>query len=339
MPDAGSLTIVGVTLVRDTAANLERFIDTNLRLGLDHLLVFLDDPDNPVPDRALDPRLVTLVRLDEEWWQGRRPESLNRRQRVAANFARVALARLGWADWLVFIDGDEVAALDREVVATIPADVRGFRLKTLEVTSTLGEWDGLFKRQRPPPALRRLQAAGVIPRANNKELFHGHIAGKVGIRPRLDLRLDLHNASDDRGDRLELHMDEGLRVLHLESVTLEEFERKWTAMSTSGSRPGVLGDRNLVLDAFAELGGLGPEERRERVLELFQRYVVDDVEALAEHDVLVRVDLDATTHRARPLTDEAVTALAAQVAELSALHKPLFRPAASTSDLLDRLDR
>src|SRR5690606_37686796 len=128
---------------------------------------------------------------DDEWWQGRRPEALNQRQRIAANLARVALANLGRADWLVFVDGDEVAALDREAVAAIPEDVRAFRLAVLEATSTVDEWNGLFKRLQSPEALERLQAAGVIEHADNKDLFHGHVAGKVGIRPGLDLRLDL----------------------------------------------------------------------------------------------------------------------------------------------------
>ena len=329
--------IVAAALVLDSVDNLERFIALNLRKGVDHLLVFLDDPDNPLPACASDPGLVTVVPLDPDWWNGVRPDRLNRRQRVVANLARVALSRLGWADWMVFLDGDEVALLDRDVVESIPADLRAFRLFPLEAVSDSRAGDGLFKERLPARELRKLEQAGLVREATNASYFHGHATGKIAVRPAMDVRVHVHMATDDEGEKLPRFEHPGLRHLHFESPTLEEFVRKWTALAESGPDPALLGARGEILEAFHRMPGLDPAERARLANELYDRHVREDAEALERHGVLTRVDLDARTHEPTPLDEKQAAALDAELALLAGVPKRLFLPGVPTEQLLAAL--
>ena len=76
--------VVTASTVKDTLANVERFVDGNLAGGADHLVLFLDAPDDPAtPDVRgfLDAHPhVTCVVTDDTWWTDKRPEQLNTRQ-------------------------------------------------------------------------------------------------------------------------------------------------------------------------------------------------------------------------------------------------------------------
>ena len=78
--------VVTASTVKDTLANVERFVDGNLAGGADHLVLFLDAPDDPAtPDVRgfLDAHPhVTCVVTDDTWWTDKRPEQLNTRQRM-----------------------------------------------------------------------------------------------------------------------------------------------------------------------------------------------------------------------------------------------------------------
>ena len=88
--------VVTASTVKDTLANVERFVDGNLAGGADHLVLFLDAPDDPAtPDVRgfLDAHPhVTCVVTDETWWPDKRPEQLNTRQRINANVVKALLA-------------------------------------------------------------------------------------------------------------------------------------------------------------------------------------------------------------------------------------------------------
>lgn len=334
----GDSFVVGCALVLDSAENLERFITLNLRKGLDHLIVFLDDPDNPLPTCSSDPGLVTVVRLDADWWGDQRPERLNRRQRVVANLARVALTRLGWADWLVFLDGDEVALLDRDVVESIPAEHRAFRLFPLEAVSDSRAGDGLFKKRLPTRRLRQLEQAGLIGEATNASYFHGHATGKIAVRPAMDVRFHVHTATDAEGEKLPRFEHPRLRHLHFESPSPEEFVRKWTALAESGSDIALLTWRRQILDGFRRMPGLAPEERERLALELYDEHVREDAEPLERLGVLTRVDLDLRTHEPARLDATRVAALAEELTLLAGIPKRLLFPGVSTAQLLAALD-
>ncbi|MEI5672402.1 MULTISPECIES: glycosyltransferase family 2 protein [unclassified Nocardioides] len=309
--------ILSVTTLKDRLANVQRFVRGNLAGGVDHLVVFLDDAPGPEDEvRAwLESRPeVTVVLTDESWWGGERPPLLNKRQRLNANVARVVLRELDRVEWVFHIDADEIVRIDREVLAAVPRRRPAVGLKPLEVVSQLhpeGE-PRLFKRLLRQPDLVLLQTLGVLAEPANSHYFRSHSAGKVGIRPGADVFLGIHKATDRADTRLPLVHRPGLRMLHLESYSGEEFVRKWTAMVGSGPRLHF-GEPRLQLAVALKAvltKDLPPEQRSRFVEEIYVRHMADPVDLLRDLGLLEEIDPLEGDHAPDLLTESERTRLA-----------------------------
>lgn len=307
--------VVTVTTAKDTLANIRRFVETNLANGVDHMIIFLDAPDAEVEAWLRARPEVTVIVCDASWWGAkRRPPALNKRQRVNANIARLVLAMTDWADWLFHIDADEVACVDREALAKVPADCVSVRLQTFEAVSQMHA-EGTptrFKRLLSKEDLQLLFSLGHVTRPANQVYFRSHIIGKCGVRPRLDVWLTIHNSIDRTGAFIKPYRDPGLRVLHYESYSGEDFVRKWRSMIGSGPRIHFGPDRLVLANGMKALLSkeLDPEVVTRYLTEIYQRHMEDPVEVLEELGLLEHIDAHAGTHRPELLTEAQRTALA-----------------------------
>jgi len=322
--------IVTVSTVKDTLANVERFVAGNLRGGVDHLVVVLDAPEAPGQAEVaswLDAHPhVTTVLADDDWWRGRRPEALNVRQRINANLVKAALTTAPWAEWLFHLDADEIAWIDEAVLARVPADRRAARLLPLEAIAQR-HWDGdptWFKRLLAPEELADLHARGVIEEASNGSYFHGHPWGKVGVRPGLDIWLTLHTAVDARGETVRPFARPRLRMLHYESYSGEDFVRKWTSLLGSGAMASFRASRERTALQIRE--ALDTSEPRERLMEIFAATTEDDLPLLRDLGLLVEADPRAWTHEPEPLPGGEAERLVALLGRLRTAPKGQFHP-------------
>lgn len=282
-----------VTTVKDSRANVERFVARNLAQGVDHMFLFLDAPDPEVEAFLEGHPHVTFTVTDKAYWGGDRPEDLNNRQVLNSNLVNGVLAPFAWATWLFHIDADEVVHLDRDrLLAEVPASRPFVRLESVEAVSQR-HWDGEvthFKRLLTPAELQLLAALDLIDEADNRAYFRGHTHGKLGVRPGLELRLQLHRVVDEDGDVLPPYTAPWLSLLHYESHDGEEFVRKWMAHVSAGTlrfRP----HRERLLTALTTLvriEGLTPERRHHYLMRLYDRWVQDDLETLDELGLLIR---------------------------------------------------
>lgn len=300
-----------VSTVLDTRANVERWVRANRAMGVDHLLVFLDAPRSPgqpeVHDLLAGEPHVSVVRTDAAWWGGDRPRGLNVRQRINANLAAHALAGVPGAEWLFHLDGDEVFAGDPEVLAALPAGTEAAWLSPLEAVSTFSpaEHPTRFKRLLDGEDLDLLHVLGVVDQPTNQSYFHGHVLGRSGIRPGSGLRLTLHEAVDADGQVAPRAEDPALRVLHYDSISGEEFVRKWRAMLAAGPvkyRP----DRAPTARALHALIGkdLPPETTDRYLRRIYDRTTADDVATLGDLGLLEHVDPEKADHGASRVTDD-----------------------------------
>ncbi|HET7303515.1 MAG TPA: glycosyltransferase family 2 protein [Segeticoccus sp.] len=324
-----------VSTIKDSAENVRRFVDRNLSSGADHLLVFLDAPDDEVQQVLDDQDAVTTVVTDDDYWRGERQPVLNRRQRVNANVANTLLAVVDPQGWLFHLDGDECLELDRHLLEGLGPGTDGVRLQSAEAVSSETDdaprdADRLFKRRLDRDELFLLVALGVLDVPDNGAFFRGHRAGKVGIRPGLDRYLHIHQATRrDSGEDLELHPMADAGVLHYESVSLAEFVRKWSAHSTSGPRTFVRKDRRKVHGAITAIQGntrLSPGRRRELLEHVYHRWIEDDVATLAELGYARPPRTDLHRYRPRPLPDGVAEDLPRLLATLLEADKVAFLP-------------
>ena len=335
----------GVSTVRDTPANVADFVTANLAGGLDHLVVFLDDPGDAatpvVLDQLQDHPHVTCVVTDDTWWQGKRPEQLNVRQRTNANLVKALLTRVDRAEWVFHIDADEVVRLDPKAMDAVPASARAVQLRPLEAVSTLhpDARPTLFKSLLSPDELTLLHVLGVIDRAHNGAYFHGHVEGKTGVRPATDIWLTLHRPVDANGEELPAHRDDALAVLHYESWSGEDFVRKWTALLAAGPTPAFRAAREPTAVALRTLVGrdIAPEAAQELLMRIFERTTADDVDTLASLGMLTEVDPSHALHEPASLTEEERQRLDGLLEAVARERKQPFhpgRPAAAVDKIL-----
>lgn len=316
--------------VKDTLPHVQRFVAGNLAGGVDHLFVFLDAADAEVRGYLDAHPRVTCVRTDASWWHGDRPQQLNVRQRINANLTRALLSAFDWAEWVFHIDADEIVQLDREVLARVPAQTRAVRLAPLEAVSRK-HWDGdptWFKRLLGKDDLTLLHTLGAVDRPSNGAYFHGHVDGKSGIRPALDLWLTLHHVVDRDRNQVEPFRDEALRLLHYESFSGEEFVRKWTSILAAGPAVSFRPAREPTAVALRTLIGKGltEEQATPYLLRIFERTTEDDFDTLRDLGLLVQADPRTGDHRPADFPDGAQDEMLAVLERLREEPKRPFHP-------------
>jgi len=319
------------TTVQDSPDNVRFFVAANLASGVDHMFVFLDSPREPGQEEVeafLEGHdRVTCLRTGKGWWGDDRPSGLNVRQHINANWARAVLEPFHWAEWLFHIDGDEVALLDREALADVPARTQAVWLPPLEAVSQPRPEarPTRFKRLLDDADLNLLHILGVLDAPTNQSYFHGHVMGKSGVRPASGLGLTLHRAVSQEGVAQERHFDPALRVLHYDAVSGEEFVRKWNALARAG-HARYRSDRAPMARALRTLVEKDlPDPVREKYLQrVYELTTRDDAELLGELGLLVEIDPVQGGVEPRDLPAGAAEALAARVEELRALPKRPF---------------
>jgi Glycosyl transferase family 2 len=323
--------LVTASTILEPPANVRRFVADNLAMGVDHMVVFLDDPSAQGQDEVADElkrhRQVTCVPTGRGWWAGDRPQGLNVRQRINVNLALELLVDMRWARWVFHVDGDEVVALDRGVLAAVPAGTDAVWLTPLEAVSEFGatKRPTLFKRLLDDDDLNLLHLLGVLAEPTNPAYFHGHVLGKSGVRPGSGLRLTLHDAVTTSGEKVPRHEDPRLRVLHHDAVSGEEFVRKWTALLGAG-HARFRADRAPTINALRTLTGKNiPAPIAEKYLRrIYEATTEDDVTTLHELGLLEEVDPALGNPATEPIPDSDRATLADRIAAVRKVPKRQF---------------
>lgn len=299
--------ITTVSTVKDDVARLQRWIDRNMAAGVDRMVVFVDDRDDPQTALALDAGPGVVAVDAATWWGEDFPARLNARQRINANAALAVLRDVDPRGWLFHIDGDEVLHVDKDGLLALPDTVEAVQLTPLEA---LAQWEWpdddvtLFKRLLNGEELNLLHLLGRLERPDNTAYFRGHTAGKAGLRVTSDGWLEIHRVVDDQQAPLAMHRAPWLQVLHYESHTLAEFVRKWANHTTSGHRLMARPERRRLASAMSAPGwGEWPADVAEDVRrELFAAVALDDRAGLERLGLLVAPVLPA--RRAADVTDD-----------------------------------
>lgn len=311
--------IFTASTVKDSPENIAAFCRRNLGSGADHLFIFLDEADPEVESVLAAQPHVTHVVTDAAYWKSKRPSSLNVRQVTNANLAMHALAALPGEHWLFHIDADEVVQIDREQFDLLDPQVRVARLAPLEAVSQLS-WPGEvthFKKMLSRKQIDELVTAGVIPapepdEPRNATYFRGHVQGKVGVRPNLDIRMQLHRAvftaTDGSDEVIDPFDAPWLNQLHYESHSGEEFVRKWMAHLGAGevrfrARRSRLSDEIKAVVNDADLDETG---RQARLHTIYHEQIEDNLPELERRGLLVEPIPETHTPQALCVADQEV---------------------------------
>ncbi len=322
--------ICTVSTVKDSRTNVERWVARNLGAGADHMFVFLDGAQPDVEHFLRGHPQTTPILTDKDYWQGRRSPNLNVRQVVNANLVNFLLAPFPWAQWLFHLDGDECLHIDKKWLLEAPGTARSVRLAPLEAVSQ-EHWEGdvtHFKRLLEEDRLSLLVALGLLEKPSNHQYFNGHLRGKSGVRPSLDLSLRVHSVTESGGGPAAQVTGQHLQLLHYESYSGDEFVRKQLAHGrrTRGRfRPRQSLTRSAV-HAVVDNPSLTEKGMRHYLGEIYRRRVRDDLAVLDELGYLFRLSDDPRLWPSEPLTSQQRHLLDLLLPRLLATEKTRFRP-------------
>lgn len=276
--------VVAVSTVKADPDQAERFVRRNLGAGVDHILVFLDDPKGPSRQVFEDHPHVTVVRTGARYWNGTRPPRVSDRLRINMNVANAVLATVPSVAWLISIDSDEAVCIDRD--ALIKSRERAVLLSVLEAVSKRTWRDDeptLFKSRPTDGELAALAAMGVILEPDLAFYFRGHQEGKSALRPDLRVRMRVHSVVDEAGKGLARSAPD-MHVLHYESHSLDDFVRRWKDYEPGRAHLRTHRDERkligIALHTLHHHKSLSERERARLIKHLFDREVADDARTL-----------------------------------------------------------
>jgi len=170
------------------------FAAHHLSLGADHLWLFFDDPDQPIPQPLIGHPRVTVTPCDEAHWvrviRKRPPQHQNRQ----THNSRLVYRELVTSDWIAHIDVDEfILAPSRPIAAILddtPSDTIAMKMEPFEAMHdpllpddiyTSREFRGALRHEHWP---RRRAALGVYRKVIRDGML-SHTIGKVIYRTRI----------------------------------------------------------------------------------------------------------------------------------------------------------
>lgn len=323
--------ICTVSTVLDTAENLDQFVTSNLRMGVDHMFLCIDWPEREDQQAVLahfaDHPHVTLVPTTDDWFHGNRPPGLNRRQIVNANMVLLALQELGPECWLFHIDADEVLALGPHLLDDVDPALPAVSLTSAESVSV---WQSpthetRFKTLPSADDLVQYAAWGIIDGPQLSRFFHGHIRGKVGVRVGGGVRLGLHNGMSPDAERYRADQFPGKHVLHFHTRSGEGALHKALAFGLNEGY-GVPDAKNHWITELQEAGREpDPEKRLARTREIFDARLADRVDLMEQHGILMHLDVRDHHHQPASFTPAQQAMVAAGLADVPSRRRILFK--------------
>jgi len=182
-----------VATVKAPEEKVLAFAAHHLSLGADHLWLYFDDPDQPIPQPLVDHPRVTVTLCDTAHWtrvgKPRPPQHQNRQTQNARFTYREKVT----SDWIVHIDVDEFILTPRPIATILdetPAETIAMKLEPFEAMHdpllpddiyTSREFRGALRHEHWP---RRRAALGPYRKVIRDGML-SHTVGKVIYRTRV----------------------------------------------------------------------------------------------------------------------------------------------------------
>lgn len=220
------------------------FAAHHLSLGADHLWLFFDDPDQPIPGPLVDHPRVTVTLCDEAHWTNacrKRPPQHQNRQ---TQNARLTYRALVTSDWIVHIDVDEFLFPARpiaEILDDTPAETIAMKLEPFEAMHdpllpddifTSREFRGALRHEHWP---RRRAALGPYRKVIRDGML-SHTVGKMIYRTRVPGLLPrLHAVMVDKEFVRTPDWQPEVKLLHFHAQDRADWQSRLMFRMTKGA--------------------------------------------------------------------------------------------------------
>ena len=297
-------TICLVTTLRAPLSEVMMFVNYHLNIGIDKLILFFDDPNDPAIDSLIDYQQVTCIPCDQEHWRKVRNYQLSmmeERQIANANLA-LEIAKASGYDWITHIDSDELIYSEGEI-ARVLSEAKG-NIVRFELREAVPERDyykrvfsevTLFKKPASPLKQRVAKTFGCKRAFFGGLFFRGHVASKSAVSLEADVKsLEIHSGT--LADP-SIENTNRIKLLHFDCCGMDAWKTKWTrrldGTATSNSLTVGKHNRYLQFEAFSTAHN---EKSGRALLDLYRRLYV--VPSSAKHilgllGMVERIHIDA----------------------------------------------
>jgi hypothetical protein len=253
------------TTIRATLADTLAFVYYHLNIGVDHIYLFFDDPDDPAMEMLRGESRVTCIRCDENYWTNQASTQCKSRLGTNAKLeinSRIAIkmAREHDYSWICHIDSDELIHASgslKQAIAVLPPNVQVAKFPVLEAIpeklSVQSTFRDLCYFKRAPVLLPKIKSVYLDPSEfipfciNNilyriditcarirgcnlayKNFIKGQVMGKSIARtstPMVSFRS--HFPIPDSQGHLQINLLPDIKILHYDATDYEHWKTKW----------------------------------------------------------------------------------------------------------------
>lgn len=265
-------SIASVTMVKAPLAQIQYFVDYHLKLGVDLMIFFFDDPNDETHLHFKDnPKVLTIVSNQAYWTeqhQCERPTSSTTRQRKVALHA-MEIARSKNIEWITHIDVDELINTPKsqfkQILAQTKLDVIKYDL--FEAIPEKLAYKSIFEptlfRRKPKRRLHQRIAKALCPEVYFfREFFRAHKHSKVIVRlAAKHINIDIHCAYTIEDDQMYPdYFEDGITLLHYDSIGVENWKQKFDwRIDKSTDKTDRGAKREYILSKYIEAKAVGPQ--------------------------------------------------------------------------------
>jgi hypothetical protein len=294
-----------VTTIKAPLDETLKFVNYHLNIGVSHMFLCFDDPNDISIEALADNERVTCIRCDSNHWASLTSKaelSIEQRQILNANYA-FKLAQRARYDWLIHIDNDELIYVDKSfdiLLSNVSQNVKILVIEPLETVPEQTKYQSFFEEVtlfKNKDSLWQKYLAYVLGCRRVFQggyYFRGHPYGKSAIRTDAEIQsTEIHYPIAAKGKNLKTKRFIGANLLHFDCCSFESWKRKWIRRY-DGTATAILmrPDRKKQFAKFIEAYESG---KIQQLIELYEeQYFLSSYERkiLRMLGLLKRIELD-----------------------------------------------
>lgn len=246
-----------VATIRASLRESLSFVNYHLNIGIDHLVLFFDAPEDEAIETLKSNERVTCIPCDTSFRQanGASPtDSIETRQIRNANLGLKILRDLGF-DWIIHMDVDELLYPDVPIHSFfegLDQHIKVVRFKILEALPDALEYHHPFSEIstfKVPVSNKRQFIAKLLGCSGafyQGEYFRGHTASKSAVRTSAEIgTMGLHLPYGIANKELKRIKTEDVMLLHFDGCGFNNWKLKWERRLDGSARATHMRDNRI----------------------------------------------------------------------------------------------
>lgn len=249
--------ICSVTTIKEPLGQTLDFVHYHLNIGVDHLFLFFDNPNDKAIKILESYKNVTCFRCDDNYWRskGKIKEKLSVEDRQRFNANLIYRRIKDKYEWFIHLDGDELIFSRKSLKKILKVqnnNIDFFRIPTLEAVSEKEYYGNMFKEVN----LFKNNFGRV-----SKKFFKGHICGKSIIRTSAKVDcVGIHRPEPYDGLKSKIFLF-NVRLLHFDCCGFVNWKTKWKRRMRKDGIAKELGiTQKKIFEQFKKIYSKGNEK-------------------------------------------------------------------------------